>query len=145
AADIVPQILKPLLRKTLAEVDGKHPPPGSSSERRMLGVMIKADDIAWLSLQGYRRNLPAGKTELFLGLARLPLQPLRIFILDQVTAGNDSQTASVPCDRIEIEGNLDMPDLGVPAVGVPAGVSDIVVAVAAHIVEVFPEQAVGDS
>src|SRR5579884_2917080 len=50
AADIVAQVLETMFRVALAEVDGEHPPPRSSAEGRVLGVVIKADQVAWLSL-----------------------------------------------------------------------------------------------
>jgi hypothetical protein len=61
-----------------------------------------------------------------------------------VAARDYTQTACVARQWVEVQRDLDVPDLRVPAVRMPAGVADVVVAVAAHVVEVVAEQGRGD-
>jgi hypothetical protein len=62
-----------------------------------------------------------------------------------VASGDHAQAAGVFGKWVEVEGDLDMAKLAVPAIGVPAGIADIVVAIAAHVVEVIATERLGDA
>src|ERR1019366_8740422 len=66
-------------------------------------------------------------------------------IPDLVAAGNHAQAARVAAHRIEIEGQLDVDEVAMPAVGVPARVARVEIAVRAHVIEVVAENAGGDA
>ena len=62
-----------------------------------------------------------------------------------MTARDQPHGTGVACQRIEVEGDLDAGNaLSVVAIGMPARVSDVEVAVTAGIVEIVAQQSGGD-
>ena len=103
----------------------------------MLGIVVEADDITGPRLQsqsghGLRLDPPD-----FGAFAHLLLQTIGKAIPHTMAAGNHAQAARITSEIIEVESDLDVQLIAVPAVGMPAGITGIIVAVAAHVVEVF--------
>ena len=62
-----------------------------------------------------------------------------------MATGDDPQAAGVAGDRVQVERHLERHVLlGAIAVGMPTGVANVVVAVAARVVEVVAEQGAAD-
>src|SRR5690242_5868922 len=103
AADIVAQVFQAILRVTLAEIDSEHTPPSAAAEGRVLGVVIKTDEIAGLRLQRDSRHVAPGEAPEILAAANLLLERVRVLIAGAMAAGDHAQAAGIAGKRIQIE------------------------------------------
>src|SRR4051794_38646158 len=146
AGHVIAQRLELARRVALATVHREHAPALRSAVGGVLEIVVEDQNVAWCSIERDRRNLAAVYAPEIFALANAALEFLGKYIADAMAAGDDAQRASVAVQLVEVEGDFDMAHPAAPAIaiGVPAGVADVEVAVAAHIVEVVAENAGGD-
>lgn len=97
--------------------------------------------------QPKRRHLVAGQAPELLAGADAALELVGERLADAVAARDHAQRAVGGGQRVEVERELDMqrPTAPAVAIGVPARVAGVEVAVAAHVVEVVAQDAGGDA
>ena len=111
----------------------------------MFEVVVENDDVAGCGLQDHGRHVGSLQSPHLSALPNILFQSISETITGAVAARNDAQRAGVARERIEVEGDLDAENaIGAEAIGMPAGVAGIIVAVAAGIVEVVAADADGD-
>ena len=74
----------------------------------MLGVVIKADDVAGLGLEGDGGDLVLGDVPLVLAVADYFLQPVGVALALAVAAGDYAQRAAVAGQWVEVEGDFEV-------------------------------------
>ena len=144
-ADVVPQLREILLAVALREVHREHASGRAAAKGGVLGVVVEQQEIARRGIEGERRNIAAVDAVVLLTLAHGALEQIGKPFADPVAAGNHPKAAVVAIEWLEVEGELDVGILRVPAIGVPVGVADVVVAIAAGVIEVVAQQGVGDA
>ena len=64
-----------------------------------------------------------------------------IGIINAMTAGNHAEASSVSGEKIKIEKNLYVEDLGVPSIRVPCCITNVEVAIAGEVIKILAQQA----
>src|SRR5262245_33013059 len=147
AGDIIAKILNLILGIALTAVHRKHAPALRATKGGVLQVVVEHQDIAGGCLQGDRRYLAALQAPGLIARANAVLKLVGEGLADAVAAGDDPQRPGIARQPIQIERDLDVQHSAAPAiaVGVPARIAGVEVAVAAHVVEVIAQDAGRDT
>ena len=123
------------------QVHGEHPPARASAEGSMIGVMIKYDQIPGVRFEcSASGEITRGNTEKFLRIVRIDLLGANK-MLRPLATWDDPQTTAVASQWIKVERDLTGKELSPVAVRVPAGITRVIIAVAAGIVEILAQDA----
>ncbi len=150
AGRVKPQILMQRLEVWLGfavagQVHREHPPACAAPEGSVIDVVIKYDQISGIRFQ---RDAAGEITRCD---AEKLLRPVRINLLcshemiGPLAAGDDSQTARIACEWIEIERDLAGKKLSPTAIRMPAGITGVIIAIPAGVVEVFAQDSAGNA
>ena len=103
----------------------------------MLDIMIKANYVTWPCFKSNGWYLFPTNSPQFLTFTSFLGKRIGIVIAGEVTAWNYTEATGITSQRIKVESDLDMQYFLVPSVGMPSSITNIVITVAAHVIEII--------
>jgi hypothetical protein len=132
------------LRKALRAIDNEKPPLFAASIRPMLDAVVKHDYIAGPGVQSNGGDLRRMHVPQLTGSFEGTVQPVGVGVPEHVAPGNYAQASCIGIQWVQVESELECLNAAEKRLGMPQGVTGIVVTVGGAVVKIISQESPRD-